>query len=162
MRALSCYPPLFFFFFSLLQALCRAFLLIYLRTEGGTLTHASAPPQCNRQLRAKEWNVCVGCKLRCGSALRDGGMSIGGAAIFTNTSFIVLRGELQGAVSLYLHAPLRTWVYLFVSVGERVICRSPGGKHWLRTKWEHGFSNNSEPLSRATQRCVWNACRHLS
>lgn len=45
-------------------------------------------------------------------------MSIEEAAIFMYTTFIVLCGELQGAVSLYLHVHVRTLVYLFVSVRE--------------------------------------------
>lgn len=94
----------------------------------------------------------MGCKLHCGIALQDGGMSIEEAAIFLNTSFIVLCGELRGAVSLYLHVPLRTWVYLFVFVRESDLPLA--GEHWLCTKWEHEFSNNSEPLLRATPRCV--------
>lgn len=46
-------------------------------------------------------------------------MSTEEAGIFLNASFIVLCAEWRGAVSLYLHVPLRTWVFLFVSVRER-------------------------------------------
>lgn len=58
-------------------------------------------------------------------------MSIGEAAIFLYTSSIVLRGELQGAVLLYLHIPVRTWVILFVSVIEDDFPLAGG--HWLCT-----------------------------
>lgn len=82
-------------------------------------THTQAQTASVQQvIICKEWSKCVGGKLHCGMALWDWKMSIEEAAIFMHTSSIVLRGELQGAVSLYLHVPLRTWVYLFVSVRE--------------------------------------------
>lgn len=85
-------------------------------------------------------------------------MSIEEAAIFMRTSSIVLRGELQGAVSLYLHVPLRTWVYLFVSVREDDL-----PPRW-RTLAVHKQPVNgnmslaiiSNPLLRATPRCAAN------
>lgn len=58
-------------------------------------------------------------------------MSIGEAAIFMYTSSIVLHGELQGAMLLYLHLPVRTWVFLFVSVREDDFPLTGG--HWLCT-----------------------------
>lgn len=84
-------------------------------------------------------------------ARQDVGMSIEEAAIFLNTSFIVLCGELQGGVQcqciyMYLSG------HLFVSVRESDLPLA--AEHWLCTKWEQEFSNNSEPLLRATQRCV--------
>lgn len=109
-------------------------------------------PSVQQVIIWKEWSKCVGCKLHCGIARQDVGMSIEEAAIFMNTSFIVLCGELRGAVSTYLHVPLRTWVYLCVSVRESDLPLA--AEHCLCTKWEHEFSNNSEALLRATPRCV--------
>lgn len=51
-----------------------------------------------------------------GTWLRDRGMPIEEAAIFTSLSSIVLCAELQGAVSLYLHVGPGMWVCLFVPV----------------------------------------------
>lgn len=90
-------------------------------------------------------------------------MSIGEAAIFTYTSSIVLHGELQGGQCYCIYIYLLERGCFCLSLSERMICHSLEDTGCAQTagKWEYEFSNNSEPLLRAT-RGVQKACRHLS
>ena len=83
-------------------------------------------------------------------------MSIGEAAIFMYTSSIVLRSELQGAVSPYLHVPVRVCVYLFVSVREDDL--PPRWRtlamHKLPVNRNTSLAVILNPLLRVTLRCA--------
>lgn len=81
-----------------------------------TRTHAASVKQA---IIRKEWSKCVGCKLHCGIALQDGGMSIEEAAIFLNTSFIVLSGELRGgSVTVFTCSSQDVGVFVCLCQGE--------------------------------------------
>lgn len=115
------FPP-----FLLLPALCLIYIYIFFAFRGrylNTRTHAASAKQA---IIRKEWSKCVGCKLHCGIALQDGGMSIEEAAIFLNTSFIVLCGELRGGQCHCIYMFLSGRGCICLSLSGRVICRSLG------------------------------------
>lgn len=66
-------------------------------------------------------------------------------------SVVNCRGQCR---CIYMYLSGRGCIYL--SLSERMICPSLENTGCAQTagKWEHEFSNNSEPLLRATQRCA--------